>query len=299
MRIACIGEVMIELIAGQGSTTELGVAGDTYNTAIYLRRALKGIDAAVSYITVLGRDAFSDRIVAHAAAHGLDTSRIARHPTRMPGLYAIETDDAGERRFAYWRSASAARTLFDADRPAPETVFDGYDLVFLSGITLAILPPEARARLVRGIDLYRAGGGRVAFDSNVRPRLWETVETAQAAIADLWRRTDIALPSMDDEAGLFKDPDEARLVARFSSYGVPNGALKRGHAGPLDLGPEGAVLPVVPVATAVDTTAAGDSFNGAYLATWMQGGASLAAMRAGHEMAAHVIQQKGAIVSER
>ncbi|MCV6594146.1 MAG: sugar kinase [Silicimonas sp.] len=291
-RIACIGEVMIELIAGDGNAAQLNVAGDTYNTAAYLAR----LGARVDYVTVLGRDRFSDRILAHMRAQNIGTEAVTRHPDRHPGLYAIETDATGERSFTYWRSQSAARTLFGPDDRAPEDLLARYDLVLLTGITLAILAPEARTRLRRALNAWRDGGGKLAFDSNYRPHLWGDADLARRETRALWEECDIALPSVDDEMALFGDPDEAAVVARLKDFGLRAGALKCGAAGPLDLGPSGARAEVAPATKVVDTTAAGDSFNAGYLAALTEGATPMAAMTAGHALALQVIAKPGAIV---
>jgi len=88
-KIGCLGEVMLELIPATGDAARLGIAGDTYNTAVYLARE----DIAVDYITVLGHDGFSDRIRRHMTSYHVGTGRLVTHQTRIPGLYAIETDD--------------------------------------------------------------------------------------------------------------------------------------------------------------------------------------------------------------
>ena len=285
---------MIELIAGDGNAVELNVAGDTYNTAAYLKRAAP--DLSVEYVTVLGRDRFSDRIVRDMEARGIGTTAVARHPNRMPGLYAIETDPAGERSFAYWRSSSAARTLFDADGRDPADVLAGHDLVLLSGISLAILSGAARDRLRSALDVFRENGGLLAFDSNYRPHLWADIKLARAETERFWRCTDIALPSVDDEMALFGDADSAEVMARLRTWGISRGALKRGEAGPMDLGSEGHALNVPVARNVVDTTAAGDSFNAGYLAATATGRSSIQAMEAGHALALKVIGKRGAIV---
>ena len=293
-RIACIGEVMIELIARDGNAAELNVAGDTYNTAAYLKRTAPELD--VEYVTVLGKDRFSDRIVRDMEARGIGITAVARHPTRMPGLYAIETDAAGERSFAYWRSSSAARTLFDEDGRDPADVLASHDLVLLSGISLAILSSSARDRVREALEGFRANGGLLAFDSNYRPHLWNDLELARAETERFWQCTDIALPSTDDEMVLFGDADATDVIARLRSWGISRGALKCGNAGPVDLGPEGHALNVPAAENVVDTTAAGDSFNAGYLAATTAGRSSIRAMKAGHVLALKVIGKRGAIV---
>lgn len=296
MKIACIGEVMLELVTEGAAGATLGVAGDTYNTAVYLARAL-GEAAEVSYVTALGTDRFSDRIIAHMDAHNVATGHIERRADKSPGLYAIETDASGERSFAYWRSDSAARTLFAPPCAVGLDALDDFDLVLLSGISMAILPAETRLALLSALDDYRAGGGRLAYDSNYRPKLWENVQAARTVTAACWRRADVALPSVDDEMAIFSDGSEDAALARLRSYGCRDGALKRGPAGPLALDPSVPGQTFAPAETVVDTTAAGDSFNAGYLAARLSGAEIPAALEAAHTLASKVIGQRGAIVA--
>ena len=294
-QIGCSGEVMLELVMDGSTDARLGVAGDTYNTAVYLARRLD--TGAVDYITVLGSDSFSDRILGHMATHGVGNDRILSHTNRMPGLYAIETDETGERSFSYWRSASAARCFGDVDLPSIDTTLTGLTHLFYSGVSLAILPQANRDRLFDALAAFRAKGGIVAFDSNYRPKLWEDEATARREIERAWMSCDIALPSIDDEMVLFEDADENAVLARFEQYGVERGVLKRGAQGPISLKGQAAEISPAPIRV-IDTTAAGDSFNAAYLAALINGQPQSAAMRAGHDLAAQVIGHRGAIIPE-
>lgn len=267
---------------------QIGFAGDTLNTAVYLARGI-GDGAQVDFVSAVGRDAVSDRMLAFIAAQGVGAARIARHPDRLPGIYAIALDATGERSFSYWRGQSAARTLFE-DGFAQ---LQGCDLVYLSGITLAILPPAIRAGL---LDHLAAHPARIAFDSNYRPRLWEDAETARRVTEAAWRIADIGLPSLDDEIQLFGDADALAVRARLNGWGLVDGALKMGAEGPLPLDP-GGLRPDLPAARKiVDTTAAGDSFNGAWLAARLRGLSAGECLMRAHAQALEVIARPGAIV---
>jgi len=285
-RIACIGEAMIEL-STRSDHAQLGVAGDTLNTAIYLKRSAP--DLSVDYMTCLGDDPFSARILDFINTQNIGTDNIQTISGMSPGLYAITTTPEGERSFTYWRSAAAARQLFangDFSR------FGEYDALYLSGISLAILPQDVRRAL---LDWLNASDVQVIYDSNFRPSLWDSVENAQSMTQAMWARADIALPSIDDEMALFEESAE-RVMKRFKQH-RGQGALKRGAEGPMSIGSE-IDQPYAGVSAVVDTTAAGDSFNGGYLGAYLSGQSQARALQAGHELAARVIQHRGAIIPE-
>jgi len=275
---------MIE-VSTSGAAAQIGVAGDTLNTAIYLKRSAP--DVQVDYITRLGDDPFSIQVRDFIAGESIGTSQIDMMPNRSPGLYAITTDDTGERTFTYWRDRAPARELFaDGDFSR----LDGYDVIYLSGISIAILPKDVRDQLLAYLQNSPA---KLAFDSNYRPRLWENAETARATTQNYWAAADIAMPSIDDEMALFGQTGE-QVETLFTTAGR-QGALKRGPLGPLSLGE--AVEQSYPNAAAViDTTAAGDSFNGGYLGALLQGQSQRDALMAGHTLASQVIGQRGAII---
>ena len=307
-KIVCIGEAMVELSLGSskgsgessgessGDDVTLGFAGDTLNTAIYLKRLFKEA-AEISYCTVLGTDPLSDRLVQFIESEAIDTATISRSQQRVVGIYSISTDDAGERSFNYWRDSSAARTLFADDN---FSTLKNFDVVYLSAITLAILPDSTRHRLLDTLaKLRQENNTLVAFDSNYRPALWESQSIAAKTIDKAWSITDIAMPSVDDELELFEEPDETTVLERFNGYGLKTGALKRGAAGPLPLGEncrDHVSINYPVIEKVVDSTAAGDSFNAGFLYAWLSESDHSAALLSGHNCAATVIGYAGAIV---
>jgi 2-dehydro-3-deoxygluconokinase len=294
-KIACIGECMIELsgIDLPTGAARIGFAGDTANMAIYLARA--GCD--VSYVTNLGTDGFSDRMLQILADEGIATDLIGRHPSRLPGLYAIETDAAGERSFRYWREASAARTLF-AGLGAALADLARFDVICLSGITLAVLPPDIRAALIRTAATLRTDGRQVVFDTNHRPRLWPDESDARAAYTAMWAATTLALPSYDDEARLHPGQTQEAVLDRIAAAGPAEVVLKNGAEGPMIRFGGQILRQRLPRADrVVDTSGAGDSFNAGYLAARLKGADPLAAASAGHALASAVIGQHGAVIA--
>lgn len=293
MRIAAVGECMVEFAPDGRNGWQMGFAGDTFNTLWTLRGLLPG-NAVTDYVSAFGDDEFSRQQVAFFTKHGIGTADSPRYPDARPGLYAITLDGA-ERSFTYWRSDAAARRLAD-DKDALARSLAGRDLIYFSGISLAILSPTARQDLLAGIAAARAAGSRVAFDPNYRPRLWPEREPAVAAMIAAARLADIVLPTFDDERSLFGDADPQATLQRLKALGVAECIVKNG-AQPALLSVDGKVVevPARNDARPVDTSGAGDAFNGAYLAARLQGRAPRAAAEFAHSVAALAIGVRGAL----
>lgn len=280
---------MLEL-SRRGHDWKLGYGGDTLNTAIHLARL--GHD--VAYLTALGSDPLSDKLREDWAAEGLDTSLILTHPSRNAGLYAITTDTAGERSFAYWREASAAREMFDlADSEFRQQAIAGCDLFYFSLISAEILPDNGRIGLVLLANMVRDEGGIVAFDGNYRPRLWQNVAAAQAIRDAGIRAAGIGLPTLEDERALSGERDAAAVAAHWQALGCAETVVKLGAEG-CRL-PDGEVVKPARILDPVDTSGAGDAFNAGYLDARLRGLGPADAARAGHELAGWTVMRPGAI----
>ncbi|RDS88481.1 sugar kinase [Pseudomonas fluorescens] len=294
-RIALIGECMIELQHRADGSLQQSFGGDTLNAAVYLRRELGEI-GTVDYVTALGDDSFSDAMCAHWAEEGLGLERVQRLPGRLPGLYCIQTDANGERKFLYWRNEAAVRDCFTTPAAAPIlAALPAYNVVYFSGITLAVLGEVGRQRLLEVLIETRRRGGAVVFDNNYRPRLWATVDVAREAYRSVLAEVDIALLTEDDERALFGYADSEQVFAAYPA--IAEVVLKRGaDACLIRCDGERLAVPALKVEKVVDTTAAGDSFSAAYLASRLKGGSPQEAALAGHRLASRVIQVPGALI---
>jgi 2-dehydro-3-deoxygluconokinase len=256
-------------------------------------RALLPEGAVTDYVSAFGDDPFSHEQRAFMESHGIGIAESPVIAGARPGLYAITLEGA-ERSFTYWRNDAAAR-LLASDPQKLEKSLAGRSLVYFSGITLAILEPVARQVVFEALRMARKGGALIAFDPNYRPRLWASAGAARAAIKEALDFTDIALPTYPDEQMLFGDVSPSEAAKRLAGHGVEEIVVKNGSepawaAWKLETN----AVPAINV-TPVDTTGAGDSFNGAYLAARLLGATPFEAAAKAHRVAAAVVQVKGAL----
>ncbi|MCE9965171.1 sugar kinase [Lelliottia amnigena] len=299
-KIAVIGECMIEL-SQKGAEVSRGFGGDTLNTSVYIARQVAPEALAVNYVTALGTDSFSQQMLEAWQSENVQTSLIQRMENRLPGLYYIETDSTGERTFYYWRNEAAAKFWLESeDSAAICEELATFDYLYLSGISLAILSPSSREKLLSLMHECRANGGKVIFDNNYRPRLWASREETQQVYQQMLHCTDIAFLTLDDENALWGEKPVEEVIARTHDAGVSEVVIKRGADSCLVSVAGEAVIDVPAVKLAkdkvVDTTAAGDSFSAGYLAVRLTGGTPEDAAKRGHLTASTVIQYRGAII---
>lgn len=296
--IALIGECMIEL-QDVGGTLRQGFGGDTLNTAVYLSRLTANKAVNVSYVTALGKDKVSQGMVDNWASEGIDNTFIQRSDTKQPGIYIVDTDDTGERSFMYWRSDSAAKYWLET---ASDELIENLlkqDAIYLSGISLAILPVQSREKLYELLSQYKAAGGKVIFDNNYRPKLWDSQEQAVENYKKMLAVTHTGLLTFDDEEAVFGDTCIEDCIQRSLALGVTEIVIKRGSKECLIITADSQIsvkANLIEKSKVIDTNAAGDSFAAGYMSGRLLGESSEASAIKAHNVAATVIQHKGAII---
>jgi 2-dehydro-3-deoxygluconokinase len=289
-----LGECMMELKSSDESTMNQSFAGDVYNSAVYLKRCFP--DTAVSFVTAVGSDQISQRLVNRCESESLNTDAIFRHPSKTLGLYLIETDETGERSFTYWRSDSAAREIVDFLDDSVIARFSADDMLFISGISLAVIQPSHRDTFWQIMAKLKALGVTLVFDPNYRPRLWQSAEEAKAQIEKALTLCDIALPGVEDFTELYDLHSAADVIAFCTPFEVPEIIVKNGAASVVSYCDNKTVdHTIIPVTHVVDTTSAGDAFNGVYLGARLNEQSVTDAIGLAAQAAGVVIQQPGAI----
>ncbi len=299
IRFAAIGECMLEVQANGFGPAVFSYGGDTFNTAVYLRRCSRPVEIDVSYATGLGTDQLSQSLYKEWHDLGLNLDQVEYIEGRFPGMYLIETDSQGERTFHFWRENSAARAYFKAPQTALEKHVANLDCLYFSGISLAILDAPSRLRLFELLNRAKSNGCRVVFDNNFRPKLWPDRKLAQNVYLEAFASCHTAMITLDDHQAVFECTSLDDALAHAQGLAIPEVVIKRG-ADPTLVKQENTLqwlqIPTQEVEQVVDTTAAGDSFAAGYLSRRLCGSNAENAAIFGNALAARVIQHRGALI---
>jgi 2-dehydro-3-deoxygluconokinase len=288
-RVLSIGECMVQLREERKGMFAQGFGGDSLNTAVYLSR----LGVSTSYLTALGTDHWSQTMLDHWGREGVDTTLVRRVNGRMPGLYIIQNEPGGERRFSYWRERSPARDIFAAEDQTLAQAFLQFDRIYFTGVSLSLYGPDGRVRLFDYLQRANDAGAWIVFDTNFRAMGWPDAKEADRAFRQAIEMADILFASHEDMSGVFGKSGEALFnIAPCAEkiLKLPDASARlvwRNHD---------EVVAPLPVRKVVDTTAAGDSFAAGYLAARMAGKSPLMATGIAHRLANTVIQHAGAII---
>ena len=288
----CIGECMVELRPVDDGHLKRGFAGDAYNTAVYLKRSAPELE--VAFLTATGDESLSNAMVETWRSEGISDRLTFRIPGERPALYLIETNAKGDRKFHYWRSETPAKEWLRLLLAAGGAdVLNKSDLVYVSGISLAILSYADRQA---AIELLGSVKTKVAFDPNIRPALWKSMDEARHTFEAMVKVASIVLPSRQDYQLMYGMDDPQSQIEFTATLTDAEIALTCDEDGcRLRVGDEIIALPTQAVQV-VDTSGAGDSFNGAYLAARLKGRDPREAVKDGLALAAKVVAQPGAII---
>lgn len=260
--LLAIGEPMIEFNqtrAGVASWLQ-GFGGDSSNLIIAAARS----GARAGYLSRVGDDAFGRHFLELWKTEGVDSSTVRIDPEAHTAVYFVE-HDAGGHRFSYLRDGSAASRLAPGD--LPDDIGSRASLVCASGISLAI-SASACDTVFAAFDAARSHGARIAFDPNLRERLWP-LPRARALIGAAIALSDYFLPSLDDVltlSGLPPASDPLAVIDWAHRLGARNVVLKLGAAGVIASDGKRTVRVAAHSVQSVDATGAGDCFCGTFLA---------------------------------
>ena len=302
-QFAAIGEAMLEFSQSHdetGNNYKLNYAGDTYNLCYYLSKYASQVGLDLHYVTALGTDKYSRQMCEQWRAEGIKTDHVLQIPSKHPGLYLIDIDPNGERHFYYYRESSAAKHLFlEKSFSSQLDSVREFKYLYFSGISLAILDSISQQKMLKLIEGASKRGATIIFDTNYRPGLWPDEKSARNVINQALSLTNIALPTFVDEALLFEDTCPADTITRLQKKNIREIVVKNGDRGCLiSYAGKNFEVPCAEGIRAIDTTAAGDSFNAGYLAARLKNNPPEIAAKFAHKVAQEVISRHGALINK-
>ena len=298
-KICCVGEPMIELSGLNRDEGEAicSVAGDTLNTAVYLKRIL-GKNAEILYLTVLGKDPLSVNIHDFIKTEYINTDFIRFSAEKKCGIYVIQNDHSGERTFHYWRENSAARTLFQSGNDFE--CLAAADIIYISGITLAILCKQQRKKLMTWLG--QEGQKKIIlFDINFRKDLWLNLKEARETLKIAMKVATLCFPSKEDLNAIFGMRVSLEFLKEYCKnsqefFVIKNGGTKAPEI-ILNNGKSIKLESFNKLDKVLDSTGAGDSFNAGFIGAYLMGKSLSNSLRFGNDVALKTLKYSGAICS--
>jgi|TARA_E500000331_G_scaffold118633_2_gene115850 2-dehydro-3-deoxygluconokinase len=296
-----LGECMIELngdissLENNSSNIKINFGGDTYNSAVYFSR-LTNNKTNTFYSTALGKDNFSKKMISRFKNENIKCDYIRTDGENPPGLYSIEINEKGERSFSYWRDQSPSKYIFLGSK-GKKLVKDinNADVFYYTGISAGILDEKQRK------DLINIGSTATicGFDFNYRSQLHYNKKVSQLLFNEINNRVDIHFVSFDDARELFKIKNPLEIFEIINEK--KNLILIRYKNSIIFKNKQQEIKTVtVPHGEVVDTTAAGDAFNGSFLAI-MNNNKNVPVeenILISHSVTREVIKHRGAIISK-
>lgn len=215
------------------------------------------------YLTKVGGDGFGDFLIEALNGEGVDTSYILRSDKYDTSLAFVSLKEDGEREFSFYRKA-AADLHFTAEE-FKDIEFEKGDILEFGSV--ALKTAEAKRAHLALIEKAKKAGATVCFDPNLRFNLWDSASELKDAVNEFLPYADVVKVGADELDFLTGGSIEAMFAGGLKILLVTDGG--KGAKLYLADGREFACNGYK--VKAVDTTGAGDSFFGGFIAQLMEG----------------------------
>ena len=281
--VLALGEALIEFVRmkneptdstrGEGQTTpsrpyyQQGFGGDTSNALIATTRQCATPGLRTGYITAVGNDPLGQELLKLWQEEGISIEHVEVAQTDPTGVYFVqpEAGAAMGKQFSYARRGSAASHYSTGQLPLDAIA--KAKLLHTSALSCAISQSMSDA-VQSACEHARAHNTLVSFDTNLRLNLW-TLESAIATIEKLLPHIDIVFPSDDEAQQICGRTDRDAMIDYFLDFGCSMVVLTCGADGAIIANGSERFTVAAADSKPVDSTAAGDSFAGAFLAHYL------------------------------
>ena len=293
--VALFGEAMLLLVADKPGPIENATsfykrtAGAETNVAIGLAR----LGLKVGWASRLGTDSMGRALLATMQSEGIDCSHVICDASQRTGFqFKGRVTDGGDPPVESHRNGSAASRMSVAD--VDEDWLRSARHLHATGVFAALSGSSLQAAH-KTLDVMRAAGRTISFDTNLRPALWQSREVMRREINALAAKADWVLPGIE-EGLLLTGHDNPEAVARFyRDLGAKLVVVKLGAAGAYydsDVAGSGYVEGFQ-VAEVIDTVGAGDGFAAGVVSALLEGLKVPAAVKRGAWIGARAVQVLG------
>jgi len=293
--VALFGEAMLLLVADQPGPIENAqafhkrTAGAETNVAIGLSR----LGLKVGWASRLGTDSMGRSLIASMKGEGIDCSHVTCDPTQKTGFqFKGRVTDGSDPPVEYHRKGSAASHMGTQD--VDEDWLRSARHLHATGVFPAISETSLQAA-IKSMDVMRAAGRTISFDTNLRPTLWPSTEVMRHWINHMAALADWVLPGIEEGLVLTGQSTAEGVANFYRNQGAKLVVVKLGAAGAyydgLDCG--SGYVEGFPVEKVIDTVGAGDGFAAGVVSALLEGKSVPEAVRRGAWIGARAVQVLG------
>lgn len=257
--VVALGELLVDFTENGSSPQgnpifEANPGGAPCNVLAMLQRLGK----KTAFIGKVGADALGEMLRDVVAEQGIDISNLSMDSQAPTTLAFVHTAPDGDRNFSFYRNPGADMMLREEDVDC--SLLEN-TRIFHFG-SLSMTNPEIECTTKMAVEMAKKAGAIISFDPNLRPPLWDSLDTAKEKIGYGISQCQI-LKISDDEISFFTGTDDIdKGVAKIQEkYHTPLICATMGKQGSRAYC-EGRRVECPPFLNerTIETTGAGDTF---------------------------------------